>query len=1279
MNNKRLLCLVGILFVLSILISSAQLTDVQALLGDLDISGIVDDDDLAIIDAAYGTSGLATPQPPAWDIRADIDMDDYVDIEDLALAGRSYADNFNFHAHRRVSNGYNNNPDLTNPYWCDAAIDSQGRVHIIWEEYRTGQDYLFYTQLDMAGNALIEDVMISNDSDYSRLAIGPDNSAHIVYVRRFSSTGLYYTKIDPDGSFVGPGSKVAMCDDCEDASIAVDEYNNAHIVYNKYYDKAFYRIIGDSGQLLPETQLNPGSTRSADSLAITVSPDGARHILWHQSTGVGGGELHYTRITRDGIVTANNRTVAVLQGTYNHRHYYLGADSKSAVYFVYYDYRSSTPGIYWSRMDADGTLEAETLISSTIYSAAPMSIPYVIDADNRLHLITNWTGGGGLTGYASLDHNGNFLVPFQPVEFDASTYSLAIVLDANGQAMIISPAYTASPEALFIVSTVPDPAAYDLNRADLVLDKAHLAITDQLLRINESADITLTITNGGPAPATGVALRFSYLDVGGTTSHFDVPVADLPAFTSLEVNQVIEVPDFEEVDSWEVTISVSTITAETSTDNNQVVAPFGVVPPPHHFNLEVQTFDETDTPDNQSLAEPLMDAELTVNCDATEYKDLIDSTDSFNIFWDIPLDTSIGNAPLYPTTCTVTLSKPGYSEDSVTVTAQRYSVENPYAILLSEARPLKLYINTWGRISGFITNEGRAPIENALLKLDTGQQTTTDLDGAFAFEKIAAGDHSLRIWAANYLPIPAYALSVAQGKTCELNIPMQDTKRVDIFGVVRNSYSQALPGALVEFFGNSTLVGSTTTGNDGTFAFYVDPYEEGTTYRLDTTLSFYEPSTITLAGMVPGLPLEQDVSLTFSATGGDLSTSDSIISWKQDERWCKSYDDDEDLPLRVKILQAIGSKWCPSFQTVVNWGAFEYELGLNYTEDELGKTVNALLIHFTNEEFISYDVSSGMWHSGGESIPVTAQRIDWVELIAIDGNGNPVGTYAWRDDAVRYSTTQDNPADVVWWLPIEELAPTWSTAAIRIYYTIGQYDELEENFFKDWNPPADLGLAGSGAPSGANRQVITWMLSANNSSMRYSLADYRSALYPPDGLGIVNQQVEPTLGAEEQGSSEINVANAISVVAVIPGPARVGVPYAVDITLSSFESRPVYAMQFDMVFNTDYLQLVGIEKADDFAGPYGSWHRDLDLAAANSAEELHDMAVVRLAATSGLSNGGVLRLIFMPVKSTTTSTTLNIQNVDLADLNGQYFAASSVTDLSVVVEKAKLFLPLIFR
>jgi len=144
----------GLALLISLLVTGAAL----ALLGDLNVDGVVDADDMDIIAGAYGSDNWGSGGPsPHWDWYADLNHDDFVDLEDLALAARNYGDDFNVHWRRRVSNGREGDPDRDSVNEQEMVIDSQGRRHIIWCDTTTNFQggYLYYTQLDAAGNPLV--------------------------------------------------------------------------------------------------------------------------------------------------------------------------------------------------------------------------------------------------------------------------------------------------------------------------------------------------------------------------------------------------------------------------------------------------------------------------------------------------------------------------------------------------------------------------------------------------------------------------------------------------------------------------------------------------------------------------------------------------------------------------------------------------------------------------------------------------------------------------------------------------------------------------------------------------------------------------------------------------------------------------------------------------------------------------------------------------------------------------------------------------------------------
>ena len=98
-----------------------------------------------------------------------------------------------------------------------------------------------------------------------------------------------------------------------------------------------------------------------------------------------------------------------------------------------------------------------------------------------------------------------------------------------------------------------------------------------------------------------------------------------------------------------------------------------------------------------------------------------------------------------------------------------------------------------------------------------------------------------------------------------------------------------------------------------------------------------------------------------------------------------------------------------------------------------------------------------------------------------------------------------------------------------------------------------------------------------------------------------------------------------------------------------------------------------ILSAPDFAVTFGSWIRSYDFNAINTAKKIDEMAVVRMAAQSGLANGNLLRLVFMPIQISTATRTFDLSEVLLANIDRDTFVSASITDLLVTVEKAKIF------
>ena len=75
------------------------------------------------------------------------------------------------------------------------AVDSQGNIHVVWSDDRTGNYEIFYTMLSQAGDTLIDDTQLTSKTADSRrpaIVIDSQGRAHIAWHdKRLNNTPDY--------------------------------------------------------------------------------------------------------------------------------------------------------------------------------------------------------------------------------------------------------------------------------------------------------------------------------------------------------------------------------------------------------------------------------------------------------------------------------------------------------------------------------------------------------------------------------------------------------------------------------------------------------------------------------------------------------------------------------------------------------------------------------------------------------------------------------------------------------------------------------------------------------------------------------------------------------------------------------------------------------------------------------------------------------------------------------------------------------------------------------
>ena len=130
--------------------------------------------------------------------------------------------------------------------------DSEGNVHFVWSR---NTQHLYYKMLGPSGETLISETQISNPGAHQAwhpdVAIDSEDRVHIAWADRSGQWTIWYQMLDPamheqDGTSAIDGlNGISIIDDYEIKSapqdrdwpaIAVDSYNNAHIVWQDNSD-----------------------------------------------------------------------------------------------------------------------------------------------------------------------------------------------------------------------------------------------------------------------------------------------------------------------------------------------------------------------------------------------------------------------------------------------------------------------------------------------------------------------------------------------------------------------------------------------------------------------------------------------------------------------------------------------------------------------------------------------------------------------------------------------------------------------------------------------------------------------------------------------------------------------------------------------------------------------------------------------------------------------------------------------------------------------------------
>ena len=238
------------------------------------------------------------------------------------------------------------------------AVNGSGDAYAIWADSRNGPYSDIYFAYRPAGGAWGGNVKVNDDLGRGRqsrpsIAVDPNGNAYAVWgdSRGVSHGDIYFAYRRAGGSW---GANVRVNDDGEPMGllvpdIAVDASGNAYAVWRSWNSDVFFAHRPAGGDWGANVKVNDdGMVIYIPWPSIAVDPNGNAFAVWQDSRN-GDMDIYFSYRPAGGAWGANGR-VNDDSGTASQPYAEVAVDASGNAYAVWYDRRSGNSDIYFSSL-----------------------------------------------------------------------------------------------------------------------------------------------------------------------------------------------------------------------------------------------------------------------------------------------------------------------------------------------------------------------------------------------------------------------------------------------------------------------------------------------------------------------------------------------------------------------------------------------------------------------------------------------------------------------------------------------------------------------------------------------------------------------------------------------------------------------------------------------------------------------------------------------------------------------------------------------------------------
>ena len=271
-----------------------------------------------------------------------------------------------------------------------AAGDSLGRIHVVWQDYRTGGVSQLFYKVFVPGVGWSADTQLTTtgrEDIYASVACDAAGNLYVIWQGRDVSNTrqIMCRKRDAAGGWQSAEQLTSSSYSHYNPAVATGRADTVHAVWFGYEASSpstyqvYYAVRTSAGWGSP-VALN-SSTNQQQYPSIAIDRDGGVHTVWR--THIGGYDNMFYRRYSGGAwgdtERISNTSTAKLPPS-------VAVDRLGDVHVVWTDYDATgSAQVYYARRDASWHVEA---LTSTLYNKGYPSV--AADSLNQVHVV--WTG-----------------------------------------------------------------------------------------------------------------------------------------------------------------------------------------------------------------------------------------------------------------------------------------------------------------------------------------------------------------------------------------------------------------------------------------------------------------------------------------------------------------------------------------------------------------------------------------------------------------------------------------------------------------------------------------------------------------------------------------------------------------------------------------------------------------------------------------------------------------------------------------------------------------------